>query len=217
LIEFLNIAKSYGKKILVTDYCSTSYNIDSSYSRNSHLGYISFAANHRELNNIPEYPKSLFCENNAKITSLSQVNNFLYLINPENYGSKAQFISDVTARNYDLMIMDLFFNGRITFNASEINQLKNKSNGGKRLVLAYLSIGEAEDYRYYWQTRWTNQKPDWLLDENPDWKGNLKVKFWNKEWQSIITGNDSSYLHMIMKADFDGVYLDRVDAFEYFE
>lgn len=33
-----------------------------------------------------------------------------------------------------------------------------------------MSIGEAEDYRFYWQNTWKNNKPDWLLTENPQWK-----------------------------------------------
>ena len=28
--------------------------------------------------------------------------------------------------------------------------IKIKNNGGKRIVVAYLSIGEAENYRFYW-------------------------------------------------------------------
>ncbi|MGQ9708740.1 MAG: hypothetical protein ACUVUR_07715 [bacterium] len=43
------------------------------------------------------------------------------------------------------------------------------------------------------------------------------LRYWEKGWQSIIYGNDSSYLKKILDAGFDGVYLDVVDAFEYFE
>ena len=71
--------------------------------------------------------------------------------------------------------MDLFFNDGTPFTSSEIAQIKNKANGGKRLVLAYMSIGEAEDYRYYWQKDWERNKPSWLDAENPDWPGNYKV------------------------------------------
>lgn len=35
-------------------------------------------------------------------------------------------------------------------------------------------------------------------------------------WQAIIYGNDNSYLKKIIDAGFDGVYLDIIDAFEYF-
>ena len=38
-----------------------------------------------------------------------------------------------------------------------------------------------------------------------------------QEWQDIVFGNDESYLKKILDAGFDGVYLDIIDAFEYFE
>jgi cysteinyl-tRNA synthetase len=56
-----------------------------------------------------------------------------------------------------------------------------------------------------------------LGGENPDWKGNYKVKYWDPQWQAIIYGNDRSYAKMILDAGFDGVYLDLIDAFEYYE
>ncbi|MFK5973518.1 MAG: endo alpha-1,4 polygalactosaminidase [Flavobacteriaceae bacterium] len=80
-----------------------------------------------------------------------------------------------------------------------------------------MSIGEAEDYRYYWQSEWNTNKPDWLEVVNPDWPGNFKVKYWNTEWKALILGDKNAYLDKIIAADFDGVYLDIIDAFEYFE
>lgn len=139
------------------------------------------------------------------------------MINPKKYTSKKDFIAAVTATNYDIIIIDLFFNGNTTFTETEINQHKNKAIGGKRLVIAYMSIGEAEVYRYYWQQTWLTNKPVWLDAENPDWAGNYKVKYWNKDWQSIMFGNDNSYLKKILNANFDGVYLDIIDGFEYYE
>ena len=113
--------------------------------------------------------------------------------------------------------MDLFFGEGIEFTSAEINQLKNKANGGKRLVISYMSIGEAEDYRYYWQAGWEPDNPAFLDAENPHWEGNYKVRYWEKEWKDIIFGNESSYLKKILDADFDGIYLDIIEAFEYFE
>ena len=214
---FLDRSKSTGNTILVTDYCSTHLNMDESYNQNKAAMYVSFAANQRELNNIPIYPNPIYLENNTVINSLSDVKNFLYLINPENYLTKSDFINAVTATNYDLLIMDLFFHDETEFTATEITQLKSKANGGKRLVISYMSIGEAENYRYYWQTSWNSNRPSWMDEENPDWAGNYKVKYWNQEWQEIIYGNNDSYLKKILNAHFDGVYLDIIDAFEYYE
>lgn len=217
LREFLDISKNTGNVILVTDYCSTPLNMTNSYLENENLGYISFAADQRELNNIPNFPIPINHENNIVVTNISQVKNFLYLINPSNYTTKNAFIAAVTSTNYDLLIMDLYFSDGTAFTSTEINQLKIKANGGKRLVISYMSIGEAEDYRYYWQPTWNSNKPSWLDAENPDWAGNYKVKYWSTEWQNIIYGNDNSYLKKILDSDFDGVYLDIIDAFEYYE
>ncbi len=217
LRTFLDISKNAGNTILVTDYCSTPSKMDDSYTQNSTNGYISFAADERELFNIPTYPNPVFGENTDVISQLSDISNFLYLINPQNFATKADFINAVTATNYDLVIMDLFFHDDTEFTAAEVTQLKNKSNGGSRLVISYMSIGEAEDYRYYWDSSWNTNSPAWLDQENPDWAGNFKVKYWEETWQNIIFGNDDSYLKKITDAEFDGVYLDIIDGFEYYE
>ena len=210
----LNVSKNNGKKILAIDYCSTPSKMTTSYQQNFASGYISFAAPDRNLAVIPG--GNPFNVNSDVIVNLSQAKNFLYLVNPVNFVSKSAFINVVTATNYDAIIMDLFLNDEV-FTASEINQLRNKANGGKRIVICYMSIGEAEDYRYYWDASWNASKPSWIAAENPDWAGNFKVRYWNADWQNIIYKNSDSYLDKILAADFDGVYLDIIDGFEYFE
>lgn len=216
MLGLLNICKQYNVEVLVTDYCSSTENMDDSYSQNYSLGFISFAADERNLTNIPNYPSLPYNENNDDILDIAQAKNFLYLINTENFTTKQDFIDAVKITNYDVIIMDLFFN-EDEFTSDEIQQLKTKQNGGKRLVICYMSIGEAEDYRYYWKSDWNKNEPDWLGKENPNWKGNYKVKYWETDWQNIIFGNDNSYLKKIIDKNFDGVYLDIIDAFEYYE
>ena len=191
--------------------------MDDSYNKNSALMFISFAAPDRDLNLIPDYPAQPFNENANDINSLSDAKNFLYLIDPEKFASKQAFIDAVSQTNYDLIIMDLFFSDVDEFTLSEIDILKTKANGGKRLVIAYLSIGEAEDYRYYWDKTWYAIPPDWLESENPNWPGNYIVRYWMPSWQQIIYGNSNAYLDKILSKGFDGAYLDIIDAFEYFE
>ncbi len=217
LQSFLDLSNAGGKTILVTDYCSDTNLMEHSYEMNHSKGYISFAADHRELDNIPSYPSEPFNSNSGNISSLVQVKNFLYLINPSYYTLKEELIDALIHTSYDLLIMDLFFDEHTMFDHTEINQIKTKANGGKRLVLCYMSIGEAEDYRYYWQSSWEENKPVWLEGENPDWEGNYLVRYWEKEWQDIIFGNDGSYTKKILDAGFDGIYLDIIEAYEYFE
>ncbi len=83
---------------------------------------------------------------------------------------------------------------------------------GKKII-AYLSIGEAEDYRSYWKASWSAGNPFFIDEENPDWDGNYKVKFWDRQWQEIIYKR----LDEIVKTGYNGVYLDVVDAYQYYQ
>ena len=55
------------------------------------------------------------------------------------------------------------------------------------------------------------------LNFNEHWAGNYKVKYWLEPWHAILYKGDNSYLSKILNAGFDGVFLDVIDAFAYFE
>lgn len=213
--EFMDAAEAQGVHALVTDYCSTQAFIDDSYSQSETRGYVSFAADERDLTAIPAYPAAPYEENSNDIATLTDAQNFLYLINPSEFASREAFLTALGATNYDVLIVDLFFE-EVALTAADIALLRTKANGAARLVIAYLSIGEAEDYRNYWDPSWTAHPPAWLAEENPDWPGNFKVRYWDPSWQEIIVGEDSNFTR-ILDAHFDGVYLDIIDAYEYFE
>ncbi len=124
----------------------------------------------------------------------------------------------IAAAPFDLMVVDYAPYRHLTFefpfSAAEVAAMKLKADGSRRLVLAYLSIGEAEDYRYYWQREWNEAAPDWIAPENTAWPGNFPVQFWRPEWQRLLFKNADSYLARIMAAGFDGLYLDRADVFQ---
>ncbi len=197
LSTFLDRAKDTGNiTVLVTDYCATRKKMDDAYAQNRAQSYIAFAATHRELDNIPAYPTPIPYQNTRNIKELSDVENFLYLLSPDSeYASKKAFIAALKETDYDLIIIDLFYD-QVALTKTEIQALKQKSNGKKRLVIAYMSIGEAEDYRYYWQNNWRVGQP---------------------AFQQIILGHQNAYLNKILDAGFDGVYLDIIDACEQFE
>ena len=155
--------------------------------------------------------------NDATVEDLEDARNFLFTLNYEGFESKTSLINTISATDYDMVVIDLFFNDGSIFQLDQIAQLKVKPNGGKRKVICYMSIGEAEDYRYYWQGQWQSNPPSWLDDENKNWPGNYKVQYWDSDWQALIYGSETAYLDRVLAAGFDGVYLDIIDAFEYFE
>jgi cysteinyl-tRNA synthetase len=137
---------------------------------------------------------------------LGQVNDFLYQLQDLD-------LSAIGDTAYDLVVMDYSADGSeaTEFTAGQIEALRH-SPGGEKIVLAYMSIGEAEDYRFYWQAGWSPGNPTWLDEENPDWEGNYKVRYWDSDWQTIIF----SYTDRLLDAEFDGAYLDLVDAYEHY-
>ncbi len=116
---------------------------------------------------------------------------------------------DIVPSGYKIVVMDYSRDGteQGIYAKTEIGKMKAAS----MMPLCYLSIGEVEEYRYYWQFEWKKNKPQWLGKENPDWKGNYKAKYWHPEWQKMVF----AYLDKIIDQGFSGVYLDIIDGFEY--
>jgi len=115
----------------------------------------------------------------------------------------------IASCGHDLVVIDHCNDDR-PFSPAEVAAMRQRPDGSRRLLLAYMSIGEAESYRFYWDKSWRRQQPSWLGKENPDWDENYAVQFWDSAWQQIIF----DYADRIVAAGFDGVYLDKVDAFE---
>lgn len=214
--SYLEIAKKAGLPILVIDYAKTPAKIDVAYRKSAALGYIPLVHDSMNLDKIPSHPQHPFGENKQNILRVKDAKNFLFLSNPVKFSKKQDFLATLKNTNFDIIFVDAFFGGNC-LTTEDVKSLKSKANGGKRLVMAYLSIGEAETYRYYWKLEWNILRPEWLDEENKNWPGSYKVTYWHPDWQKIILGTGDSYLDRIIAAGFDGVFLDIVDAFWHFE
>lgn len=216
LLDFLSRQEDEGIQVLVTDYCRTPAFVNDSYRSNEELGFISFAASHRELDNIPALPATPHNVNGDDVATLADAKNLLYILDTGRFGSRESYLDALAATDHDVLIIDAFYEGE-QLTADDVARLRDKANGGTRLVIAYLSIGEAEDYRFYWQAGWNKGSPAWIDQENPDFAGNYKVHYWDSDWQDIVLSGGDSYLNRITGIGFDGVYLDLIDAFEFYE
>ncbi len=116
----------------------------------------------------------------------------------------------IATSEFDVIVMDYSRDGTEEgeYSRDEITLIADSGV----VPIAYLSIGEAENYRFYWQDTWSDSAPSWLGTENPEWPGNYAVKYWDPAWQALIL----EYLRRIVVVQgFHGVYLDRVDEFEH--
>jgi cysteinyl-tRNA synthetase, unknown class len=129
-------------------------------------------------------------------------------------------VTQAAASAFPVIVTDYSHDGSgsTELSTQEVATLKA---GGAKTVLAYLSIGEAETYRFYWNTNWLSHvanntnRPSWLGPANPQFRNNFKVRYWDPSWQSIIFGSTNAYCDRILAQGFDGVYLDVIDAYEF--
>jgi len=146
------------------------------------------------------------CQPSAKEPDWGSVDDFLYQLqhaDPDRVGETA----------FDLIVVPISTAGS---SPRVIPALKN-SPGGPKIVLCYMSIGQTERYRWYWNQDWVKNPPEWLDAPDGVWAGDYWVKYWMSDWQRIIYGTPDSYLDQILALGYDGVYLDRVDAYWYYQ
>ena len=116
----------------------------------------------------------------------------------------------IGATKADLVVIDYAVGGTQVHTPRELSLMRGHDF---KLIVSYLSIGEAEDYRSYWKSSWNSTPPNFLSASNPEWPDNFKVKYWDPAWQAIIF----KYVDDIVKAGFNGVYLDIIDAYQYWQ
>lgn len=119
--------------------------------------------------------------------------------------------------HYDLLVIDQVRSilDQDGYNdALLVSKLQSSANhvGGNKIVLCYIDIGQAENFRWYWQQGWKVGAPAWIAGKDPDgWSGDFVVKFWAPEWKAILT----AYLDRILADGYDGIYMDWLGAFEF--
>lgn len=135
--------------------------------------------------------------------------------------------AELAKAEHDLIVMDFAADGtgRTQFTPQDIAKIKDGA-GGRSVVVSYLSIGEASEFRDHWDESWTQtgkarsnltaDAPDWLGPTNPDWPESRKVRYWDEDWQDVIfNGAGTGWLDAIVAQGFDAAYLDIVDAYYY--
>ena len=210
----IKLEKEAGMSVFNIEYCSKKEIRKKSANKCRKIHSVWYNALDRELSEIPELAEER--KNKKSCRELSDVKNFMAILNPVVYRTKKDYIDAICDTDYDMVFVDLYFHGR-PLTKKDVSRMKIKKNGKRRMICAYMSVGEAEDYRDYWQQGWDQDPPPWICEVNKKWEGNYKVMYWTKPWRDILFGSEDSYLDKIIEAGFDGTYLDVVDAYEYFE
>jgi cysteinyl-tRNA synthetase, unknown class len=112
--------------------------------------------------------------------------------------------ADAASSPYDTLFIDNYdSSGKAWTTAQVATMSANKVLGG------YVSIGEAEVYRSYWQSSWSTTPPAWLGPENPDWAGNHYIDFRSAEWMTIVKAE----IKAMIGQGFEAAYMDAIDVY----
>ncbi|UCH93490.1 MAG: endo alpha-1,4 polygalactosaminidase [Candidatus Aminicenantes bacterium] len=153
-------------------------------------------------------------------------------------------VQKIVNSKYDLVVLDPMVTHDYTFDTKDmVNRIKaSKASDGvhRKLVIAYIDIGQAEEWRWYWDGHTTYEEKGecknsfvtaiqnwapWVVACDPDgWAGNYPVAFWDDDWKDIVIYGTTlgshlglyfnSMLDEVIQDGFDGVYLDWVEAWE---
>jgi cysteinyl-tRNA synthetase len=153
---------------------------------------------------IPEYGKNT-------PGALFEVEHWLYYIDAN---LEDETLNQIVDSAYDMVVIDYIVsegdNSEYPL-AGAITGMHNADH--PKLVIAYIDIGEAEDYRASWQPGWEIGNPEWIIALDPDgWEGNYPVAYWHDGYRDIWLG-EGGYLQGILDAGFDGIYLDWIEAY----
>jgi cysteinyl-tRNA synthetase len=174
----------------------------------------------------------------AEAMSLDQVRFWAYQLQDL---SEPGAVDVLVESHYDLLVLeptrtDWSSDDRLFDTKDMVARLKASSASDdlrRKMILAYIDIGEAEDWRWYWtwSTDWDcrgeppSDWPSYILVCDPDgWGGNYPAAYWDPAWKDIViygeftsSHPDRDYHSAIDEAigdGFDGVYLDWVEGYE---
>ena len=117
-------------------------------------------------------------------SDLRDVDYWLYLID---VNLSLETVDQIVASSHDMVVLDF-----ISFEANNtdypmakvVDRLHNAPH--PKRVLAYIDVGQAEDFRVYWQPGWGIGNPEWIVGGDPDgWAGNYPVAYWYEEWREF--------------------------------
>ena len=97
---------------------------------------------------------------------------------------------------YDMAIID-----PDAHTPAEVAGLRN----GGTLPIAYLSVGEAETYRWFYP----RVDPSWMLGPNPNWENHFFVDARKVGWQDLLV---ETVIPGIVARGYQGLFLDMVDT-----
>ena len=85
--------------------------------------------------------------------------SLVYVLQAESMSrNKAAVLEQLANCGRDWVVLDAVFSGDAPWERTDLERIRNGQAGRK--VIAYISVGEAEDYRTYWHKEWSARHHD---------------------------------------------------------
>jgi endo-alpha-1,4-polygalactosaminidase (GH114 family) len=213
VLSVAEIVRAEGRLLLTIDYCAdriAAAAAEATAAKVGALGYVDRDGD-KLLGHIPpERPRH---ENPDAIGSLMQARNFIPLLRSDGFATRIDWVNALAATNYDMLVIDTFWRESQSISFEQMRQLRYKRLGTDRLVFGVLPLGVARDTRFYWKPDWKPGNPAFLAAPDPTDPAQAIVNYWDNDWKSIL----GKYIQGIVDLGVDGVVLDQLDAYLYFE
>ena len=213
LQSIAEVVRREGRRLLTLDYCADKLvgrTIEAVATRAGALAYIDRDGD-KLLGQIPaDRPQH---ENPAAVSNMAHAKNFLPLLRSDGFGTRTDWVNALAATNYDMLMIDTFWRETESISFEQVRQLHYKRLGSDRLVFGVLPLGLARDTRFYWKSDWKLGEPPFLVAPDPGDPAQTVVNYWDEKWKEIV----GKYMQGIVDLGVDGVLLDQVDSYLYFE
>ncbi|MBC7952203.1 MAG: hypothetical protein H7Z12_10365 [Rhodospirillaceae bacterium] len=208
----LDAMRQQGRRILSIEDCKTQKEVDAAYKGAERDRVLTYAGVETDLlNTLPKgHPRA---ENAQPVTTITAAKNWLPLLRADRFGTKAEWVLSMERTNQDVLFIDVAHRGTDALNKDDVKRLKYKELGAPRLMLAVLPVGKAYDWRWYWQKGWEAGNPPFLFAPIPEEPGSFVTDMGDPKWKELL----GKYLAGIIDLGFDGVVLDNLDTYLWFE
>jgi cysteinyl-tRNA synthetase, unknown class len=207
----LDAMRSEGRNVLTIESCDDKKALETAYRdaiRDHVTPYVKVGDG--PLEDAPRAHPSF--ENAKEILTVANARNWLPVLRSDKFGTKGKFVEALANTNYDILLVDVVHRRSEFLVKSDVQQLKFKKLGPRRLVFAVMPLGRAYDWRWYWQSGWEVGNPAFIFahDDKP---GTYLTDLGSGEWRGVL----GKYMAGIVDLGFDGVVFDDVGTYLWFE
>lgn len=219
-LDYIALAQAAGKFVLATSYPTVQASQEAFIADAIENGLIPFVAD-RELTGVIDEVNALIeaamegGDFNAPWTDTTTVPVDPTELSVDQFAVQYSNLDadELAASPYDLLIVEGKPGDGETAELSDADVAK-LSEAGKTMV-GYVSVGQSDDARPYWDAAWTDDgtdtgqptdaAPSWLAEQAESYDAAI-VEFWNADWQTLVIDQVTD----LATRGYNGIFLDNM-------